>query len=105
MSDRRIRVIAKRPDSDWYVTNLSDNLKNYQNFVEGPIEVVGMFEDHVIVCNENGRLIGLEPNCEIAGIDFVGNIFLVGTKDDEFDDAKISLKTWKGLIGQVNALC
>ena len=97
MSDRRIRVIAKRPDSDWYVTNLSDNLKNYQNFVDGPIECVIIASDCCIVCNENGRLLGLEPNCEVAGIDFVGTIFVVGIDGDEFDDVPISLKEWRAI--------
>lgn len=41
---KKIRVLMKRPDSDWYVTNISDTLENLQNTVDGYIETVTIAE-------------------------------------------------------------
>lgn len=91
----KIRVFAKRPDSGWYTTWISNSLENLQRYVGGYIETVGLFKDACIVCNEEGRLRGLPYNCEICGVDFVGDILLVGTNGDEFCDVPGSLKDWK----------
>ena len=42
--------------------------------------------DAVIICNEEGRILGLPYNCRFFGVDFVGTVLLVGTKGDEFCD-------------------
>ena len=94
----KIRVFMKRTDSDWYTTNISNTLKNFQNTVGWFIEVVQIFKDAVIVCNEEGRLLGLPHNTEVCGIDFVGDIFLVGVDGDEFCDVPGELKKWKKFI-------
>ncbi|MBQ7145994.1 MAG: DUF3846 domain-containing protein [Lachnospiraceae bacterium] len=80
----KIRAIAKRPDSGWYVTNVANNLPNLQKWVGGYIETVTLFHDLVIVCNEEGLLQGLPYNCTICGLKFVGDI--------------LELKDWKKLI-------
>ena len=43
--------------------------------------------DAVIICNEEGRILGLSDNCRVCGVDFVGTVLIVGTKGDEFCDA------------------
>lgn len=82
----KIRVIAKRPDSKFYVTNVSNTLKNLQSFVGGYIEVVQIYGDVAIVCNEEGRLMNLPYNCTICGISFCGDILIVGSEGEEFCD-------------------
>ena len=42
--------------------------------------------DAVIICNEEGRILGLSDNCRVCGVDFVGTVLIVGTKGDEFCD-------------------
>lgn len=83
---RKIKCIAKRPDSGFYVTNISDSLANLQKFVGGYIEIVQLFGDLAVICNEEGRLNGLPYNCTIDGVSFVGDILLVGTAGDELED-------------------
>ena len=94
----KIKVFIKRPDSVWYSTNISNTLENFQRTVEGFIEVVPFTSDAVIVCNEEGRLLGLPHNTEVCGVDFVGDIFLVGVDGDEFCDVPITFKQWKELL-------
>ena len=91
----KIKVVCKRHDSKPYVTWVSNNLKNFQNFVGGYIEVVPICEDLVVVCNEEGRLMNLPANCNISGIDFVGDIMFCGVKDDEFCDIPCDFQNFK----------
>ena len=99
MSEGKIRAIMKRPDEEFgHVTNISPSLKNLQRTVGGHIETVTLAEDFVIICNEEGRIKGLPYNCEIAGIDFLGDIICLGIKGDEFADCPISFEIWKNLV-------
>ena len=42
--------------------------------------------DAVIICNEEGRILGLPDNCRVCGVDFVGTVLIVGIKGDAFCD-------------------
>lgn len=99
----KIKVFVKRPDSGWYSTNISNTLENFQRTVGGFIEVVQLSSDAAIVCNEEGRLMGLPYNTTVCGIDFVGTIFLVGTTEEEFCDVPLTFKQWKELLGRVRS--
>jgi len=94
---RKIRAIIKRPDEKGHVSFIGDSLENLQRTVDGYIEAVTIMSDVVVICNEEGRLNGLDPNCRIAGYDFVGTIALLGVAGDEFADLpeSISLKWFK----------
>jgi len=91
-----IKVIIKRPDETaGHMTNISGTLENLQRTVEGYIETVRLTSDMVIICNEEGRLRGLEPNCRIAGIDFVGTIIVAGVNGGEFCDVPCSMRWFR----------
>ena len=111
MSEGKVRVIIKRPDEEFgHVTNISTSLKNLQNTVGGYIESVtlAVFGDNneiVIICDEEGRLNGKEYNCEVCGIDFVGDIIcaqLAPNEEGELDfvDLEIDFGLWKNIILQ-----
>ena len=55
-------------------------------------------EDLTIICNEEGRLLGLPHNCKICGVDFVGPIIFVGVEGDELTDIPIAFKDFKALF-------
>ena len=50
-------------------------------------------KDRKELANAIGKLLGMEPNFRIGGQYFVGTCFIVGTKDEEFCDCPIDLKT------------
>ena len=94
----RIDAIIKRPDEKYgHKTAISPSLENLQRTVDGYIETVTL-GDLVIICNEEGRLIGEEYNCQIGGIGFVGTIAVVGYEDDEFDNVPITFAKWKDIV-------
>lgn len=84
MSESKIKVLVKRSDERGHITWMSNTLEAFQRAVGGHIEAVTLFEDLVVICNEEGRLLGLEPNCRIAGIDFVGTIIFAGVGREDF---------------------
>ena len=79
-------IIKKEPGGVYYVKDIENTLEAMQAEVGGYIETVRFLSDVCIVCNEEGRLKGMEYNDHILGIDFVGPIFFVGTKGEEFTD-------------------
>ena len=63
--------------------DVDNTLKALQKAVGGYIETVTVCTDACLICNEEGRLLGLEPQ-QILGATFYGRVLLVGTKGDEF---------------------
>lgn len=97
--DYKINCIIKRPDEAYgHKTSISTSLKNLQNTVEGYIETVTIAEGLVIICSEEGRLLGLPYNCNICGVDFVGTIVVIGADGEDFCDVPISFQDYKRLF-------
>lgn len=73
---------------------MENTLAALQQAVGGYIETVTFCVDAAIVCNEEGRLRGMAPNCSFLGIPFVGPILVVGIDGDEMcslDDGDAAL--------------
>lgn len=87
-----IEVWLKEPEEDPEKKFIPNTLEFMQWYVGGYIETVTAADDLVIICNEEGRLMGLPENCTIEGVQFVGKIILAGVKGDEFDDSPLSEK-------------
>lgn len=105
MEKGKIKVIIKRPDEKYgHVTNISPSLKNLQKTVEGRIEIVPVLKDKglVMVCNEEGKVMGLPKNF-IMGIPpfhdvIVGTVILCGTDGEDLADIPIDFQTWKFML-------
>ena len=63
------------------------------------IEVYDLAADLAIVCNEEGKNLGLPLNCRIAGETFVGPIMLVGVDGEEFCDVPYSYDVLCAALG------
>jgi len=86
MSGEKIRVIRKKPGQDPEVIQIDNTLKAMQKEVHGYIESVTIATDTVVICNEEGLLIGMPPNCQFGNHSFVGTILVIGTDGEEFTD-------------------
>lgn len=99
----KIKAIIKRPDEEFgHMTNISERLENLQRTVGGYIECVSPDPRIVIICNEEGKLIGLEPNMKIPGDIICGTIIVVGISGEDFSDVPISFEEWKQLVKEWN---
>ena len=82
----RIKVIRKLPGEPAERTTIPNTLGALQSLVGGYVESVTITTDCAILCNEEGRLRNMEPNCKLCGMDFVGPILIVGVNGGDFDD-------------------
>jgi hypothetical protein len=81
-----MKVIIKRPGAEPEYAEIENSLAKLREIVGGHIETVTFASNACIVCNEEGRIKGLEYNGTCFGLDFFGPIIFVGIKGDEFTD-------------------
>lgn len=81
-----MKAIRKKPGCEPELVEVENTLKALQQEVGGHIETVTIASDAVVICNEEGRILGLPDNGRVCGVDFVGTVLIVGTKGDEFCD-------------------
>lgn len=78
----KLKVLLKKIGRTPEVVEIDDTLEAKQKLVGGLIEVVP-YDDFDIVCNEEGKLLGLYPNA-IFDYDMInGNFFIVGEDYDK----------------------
>lgn len=89
MKEKQIMVIVKDPGQPPRVEPLFDNtLEAFQQAVGGYIEAVTLTPEVVIICNEDGKLLGLPHNVTISREDFVGTVVVCGVKGEEFSSLR-----------------
>lgn len=84
-----MKVLMCRVGEAARVEEIDNGLESMQNVVGGYIQATYPFEDEVaIICNEEGKLMGLEANRGIpTTMDIiVGDFFICGLGDDDFTD-------------------
>ena len=78
-----IKVIIVEPDNHPRVANISNDLESMQEIVGGMIEEVYIGDDAVIVCNEEGKLLGMEGNRQLGNDIIAGTFFIAGDDGGE----------------------
>lgn len=77
---KMIKAAYYKPKEPMRIVEIEDRLLEYQGLVGGPIEIVRLTEELLIVCNEEGRLKALEVN----RMGIVGPFVVVGEDGEEF---------------------
>lgn len=90
----KIMVLRAEPNKQPFAKIVENKLHALQKEVEGNIECVDLGSGCVLVCNEEGKLNGMQPNRQI-GNDLVCGAFIIckGTEDGAFvslDDEEIA---------------
>ena len=83
----KISVIRKAPGKAPERIEIPNELEALQWEVGGYIETVTIPGVGVVICDEEGRLKGKTPNCQINLYGFVGVILIAGVDGEEFTDA------------------
>lgn len=90
-TDQKLHVLLVRPMCLPREVTLEGSLESLQASVGGMIQCVYPFDAPVgIVCNDEGKLLGLPPNRPLRGADgqvydiLCGNFLVVGLGEDDF---------------------
>ena len=88
MNTKEITVLMVEPGQHPKVTTLKDDLDSLQKAVsigadyQGLIEFVSLGNGDCIMCNEEGKLIGLEGNRRLGNDILVGVFYIISENDD-----------------------
>lgn len=90
-----IKVVVCEVDKEARVTTIKNDLKTLQELVGGYIEVLNIDDGIDLVCNEEGKIIGLPLNREIKDkngnrIDIICGNMLFVSFDDEGEFASLT---------------
>ena len=97
MKEKTIKVLMVEPHEEPRMTEIGNDLDSLQKAVsigadeQGLIELVYLEDNVSILCNEEGKLIGLEPNRRL-GNDILCGVFYVVADDEEGNLASLSEK-------------
>ncbi len=94
---KTIKVLFKPVGGPLQEKTIPNELAACQALVGGYIETVPLCEDLVLICNEEGRILGL-PRNPLGGRDLYGDWFLCGTRGEEFADAPEGYREIVGAI-------
>ena len=79
-----LRILMVEPRKAPYEASVPHELTAMQQTVGGLIEVVRNGDGTLLVCNEEGKLLGMEGNRRIPGDVLAGPFFVVGDADETF---------------------
>jgi hypothetical protein len=82
-----VKVLVIEPMKKPKIKEIGNGLKDMQAVVGGYIQAIYPYEDQVaLVCNEEGKLIGLPLNRMIEDYDIIaGTFFICGLGEEDFD--------------------
>lgn len=100
-----MRIVVKKVGQMGEIVEVENTLDTFQEIVGGYIETYPIMTDTLIVCNEEGKLMGLKPNViiqvgqhkEVVN----GNFAIVKQGEEDFeslDDKQIEILRNSGLI-------
>lgn len=80
---KKITIAIKEPAKAWHIADVEDALPTYQQIVGGYIECFRTSYNGIcFFCNEEGKLLDLEPNI-VSGDDVIcGTIFAVRSNEE-----------------------
>ena len=77
-----IKVVIVEPHKNPTITTIKTKLENLQEAVGGLIEIIDIEDDVCILCNEEGKLTGLEGNRALGEDILVGTFYVCGSNDE-----------------------
>ena len=91
--DNLLKTVYVEPGRKPFVSEVGDDIKSMQKAVGGLIQPVYMGDGTILICNDEGKLNGMEGNRRLGETIIAGPFFMVGEDGEDFrslTDAEIS---------------
>ena len=77
-----IKVVIVEPHKNPTITTIKTKLENLQEAVGGLVEIIDIEDNVCILCNEEGKLTGLEGNRALGEDILVGTFYVCGSNNE-----------------------
>lgn len=88
----KVRIVVKKVKQAPSIELIDNTLEAKQKIVDGLIEILCLDNDIVMVCNEEGKCMNLEPNLLLDYDYIAGDCFFIG---DDYENADFKSLTEK----------
>ena len=97
---RNLNVLYVEPNKLPEKRTIKNTLEDKQKLVNGLIEYTYLRDsnDVAIVCNEEGKILGLPPNRDIGHDVICGNFFIVGDDPELGEDRSLTEEQIKNIL-------
>lgn len=82
--EERIRILVVEPGKAPETAQIPNTLEAMQQIVGGLIQPVTLDDNICLVCNEEGKLLGMEGNRRLGNDIIVGTFFVAAVDGEEF---------------------
>lgn len=96
-----IDVVIVKPNQLPYKATIENQLSAFKEIVGGKFENVILNENYGLICNEEGKLLGLPPNRRVGNDVIVGSFIIVGLDGSE-DFVSLSEELQDDMIRKFN---
>lgn len=102
----KIRILVVEPSKEPRQIKVEHTLENLQRLVGGLIEYVELDCNTDLICNEEGKLLGLELNRKLGNDIIAGTFLIVGQHNGEtISLSRKQIKKYKEMFLLLNSKC
>lgn len=95
----KIRILVIEPYKEPYQLKVEHTLKNLQNIVGGLIEYIELEHNVDLICNEEGKILGLPLNRKVEYDVICGTFFIAGQhKGETISLSRKQIKKYKKIF-------
>lgn len=80
-----MKIVVKKVGQNPEVMEIENDFHEMQEIVGGHIEAFNVVDNILCVCNEEGKLDGLDPNFRFNGDVIVGDVFFCAAGEEDFE--------------------
>ncbi|MFR0898133.1 MAG: DUF3846 domain-containing protein [Anaerobutyricum sp.] len=102
-----MKILAVRTGEPPEIIDIEHSLDAESEFVGGYIQTIFLSHTAILVCNDDGKIIGLKPNRVIPGDFIAGDFFVVGFdgRDDFCDISDSDAAFYMDFFSSPNSYC
>lgn len=82
--DNLLQIVYVEPNRIPFISEVFNDLKSLQRAVDGSVEPVYLGDGAILVCNEEGKVKGMDCNRRVGDDVIAGPFFIVGEEDGAF---------------------